>query len=67
MTSNRSDSATEQIIATEQILKGKLINHGVRIMFYFISHNKIDYKVVIIHMINLILLHENFLSCVSMM
>ena len=46
MTSNRSNSATEQIIATEQILKGKLINHGVRIMFYFISHNKIDYKVV---------------------
>ena len=29
MTSNRSDSATEQIIATEQILKGKLTNHGV--------------------------------------
>ena len=29
MTSNRSNSATEQIIATEQILKGKLTNHGV--------------------------------------
>ena len=29
MTSNRSDSATEQIIAIEQILKGKLTNHGV--------------------------------------
>ena len=29
MTSNRSDSATEQIIATEQILKGKLTNYGV--------------------------------------
>ena len=28
MTSNRSDSATEQIIATEQITKGKLTNHG---------------------------------------
>ena len=28
MTSNRSDSATEQIIAKEQITKGKLTNHG---------------------------------------
>ena len=29
MTSNRSNSVSEQIIATEQILKGKLTNHGV--------------------------------------
>ena len=35
MTSNRSNSATEQIIATGQILKGKLTNHSVCIMFFF--------------------------------